>query len=234
MVDISTGAVRRLTTDGPNPAEVVVSRISELSTDGRKLAAIVRVLKRGSPIEPPLARFERTELRVFDVGGRGTGRVLATWDEQALGGAWRPFAWSPRSDRIWLFGTRRDSSAQIASASMSGELAVLKTLTWRDSNQFPSLSPDGRFLAYHDAAGRQTPSDIHIIATDGSREHHVEHAADDSKPMFLPDGSGIVFESNRRGDRDLWFQPIVDGRPAGEPRIVWRDVGPFEEVEGFT
>ena len=230
LVEIGTGAVRQLTADGPNPSETSVGGTSELSTDGRRLAALVYVLKPGSPTQPALQQTAHTELRLFEVGGRGQGRVLGTWSEVVL----RPFAWTPRNDRIWLFGMRSDRSGQVASVDMGGKLAVLKSLMWRDTNQLPSLSPDGRFLTYHDAAARQTPSDIFIIATDGSREHRVEHPADDSKPMFLPDGSGIVFESNRRGGRDLWFLAVTDGRPTGEPRLIWRDVEPLAEVEGFS
>ena len=230
LVEIGTGAVRQLTKDGPNPAETSVGGTSELSTDGRRLAALVYILKPGSPTEPALQQTAHTELRVFEVGGRGQGRLLGTWLEVVL----RPFAWAPRNDRIWLFGMGSDRSAQIASVNMGGKLDVLKSLMWRDTNQLPSLSPDGRFLAYHDAAARQTPSDIFIMATDGSREHRIEHPADDSKPMFLPDGSGVVFESNRRGGRDLWFLAVTDGRPTGEPRLIWRDGGALGEVEGFS
>ena len=237
LVEIGTGDVRRLTADGPNPAEVVVEGRSsavqgaELSTDGRRLAAMVE-LRKPRPAAGPKAEFERAELRVFEVGGRGPGRVLATWDAQAL--SIQPFAWAPRDDRVWLFVMRSDQSAQIASVDMSGKLQVLKTLTWRDHSQPPSLSPDGRFLAYHDATSRQSPPDLYIIATDGSREQRVEHPADDSKPMFLPDGSGVVFASDRRGARDLWFLAVKDGRPADQLRLVWRNVGPIGVAEGFT
>ena len=231
---IGSREVRHLTTDGPDPAKEVVGWSFEVSPNGRRLAAVVRVLKPGSPTDPPpLLQVARTELRVFEVGGRGTGRVLATWDEQALGGSYQPFAWA-RNDHIWLFGARRDQSAQIAFVNTTGHLEVLKTLTWRDTAQVPSLSPDGRWLAYHDAAGRQAPADLFVIATDGGSAHRLEHPADDSKPAFLPDGSGIVFESNRRGQRDLWFQAVSNGGPRGEPRLVWRDVGSFGNVYGFS
>jgi Tol biopolymer transport system component len=235
LSEISTGTVRRLTTDGPAPAEAVVG-VPKLSTDGSRLVAIVRIVKPGSlPGVPAEVRYsEQTELRVFEVGGRGPGRVLSSWDQQVLGGVFRPFAWSPANDRIWLFGTKQDRSAQIASVNMSGKLEVLKTLKWRDTGQFPSLSPDGKFVAFHDSIAAQNPSDLYIIATDGSSEHRVEYPSDDSKPMFLPDGSGVVFESNRRGERDLWFLSVKDGKTTGQPRLVWRDVGSFGSMDGFS
>ena len=241
QVEIGTGGVRRLTSDGPNPAEALPEYRggnSELSPDGRRLAAMVGLPKPGPAVGPepqPEPQFERVELRVFEVGGRGTGRVLATWDAQALGQfRVRPFAWSPRNDRIWLVVFRKDQSAQIASVDMSGKLEVLKTLAWRNHSHTPSLSPDGMFLAYHDAPDRQAPPDLFILATDGSREQRLEQPADDSKPMFAPDGSGVVFESNRRGARDLWFQAVADGRPMGQPRLVWRNVGAFGTADRFA
>ena len=237
LVEIGTSNVRRLTSDGPNPAEALVdANRAELSTDGRKLAAVVKIRKPGAAAARPESGelFERAELRVFDVGARGGGRVLRTEHDPAAGDIAAPFGWSPRNDRVWLWLLRSDGSAQISSVDMSGRLQVLKTLTWRDHTQPPSLSPDGRFLAYHDATDRQSRPDLYIIATDGSRGERVEHPADDSKPMFVPDGSGVVFESNRRGARDLWFLAVNDGRPSGQPRLVWRDVEPFGQVERFT
>jgi tetratricopeptide (TPR) repeat protein len=89
MVDIVTGGVRRLTSDGPTTDLTVILRSQELSTDGRKIAAAVQILK--APAEaPPFRDVVRTELRVFDVDGRGPGRILATWDDRALGGWLHP------------------------------------------------------------------------------------------------------------------------------------------------
>jgi hypothetical protein len=236
-VEVSTGNVRQLTSDGPNPAEASVRWAgwsAQLSTDGRRLAAPVGVgtLQTSLGQRPEPARLE---LRLFDVGGRGPGRTLTSWDGQTLGSfAARVFAWSPRDDRIWLFVFRRDQSAQIASVDLTGNLQVLKTLTWRDHSQLPSLSPDGKFIAYHDGGGRGNLPDIYLLAADGSREQRLEHPADDNKPVFTPDGSGVVFESNRRGGRDLWYQPVADGRASGPPRLVWRNLGAFGAAGGFS
>ena len=233
QVDVSTGSARPLTDDSPSAA-AWTGWSAELSTDGRRLAASIRAgAPQGAGGQP--AGAERVELRVFDVGGRGPGRTLATWDAQTLGSfGVRAFAWSPRDDRVWMIVFRSDQSAQIASVDMSGRLQVLKTLAWRNHSQLPSLSPDGRFVAYHDGTDRQAMPDIYILASDGSREHRLEHPANDSKPMFAPDGSGVVFESNRRGGRDLWFVALTDGRPAGEPRLVWRNLGSFGSVDRFS
>jgi hypothetical protein len=233
QIEISSGDVRQLATEGPNPAdELVDGNAIELSPDGRKFAAGIAVLQKPQPVAATGPQFERFELRIFEVGARGTGRALGRVQNAGeQGGA---FAWSPRGDRIWMFSIRSDLSAQIRFVDMNGKLEVLKTLTWRDLTQVPSLSSDGRFLAYHDAPGRQTPPDVYILATDGSSEYRIEHPADDSRPMFLPDGSGIVFVSNRRGVSDLWFQALKDGRPVDQPRVVWRGAQPFGVARRFA
>ena len=235
LVEIGSGNVRRLVSDGPNPAQERVGA-AQLSRDGRRVAATVFIPKTGSAVQAD-STFERAELRVFEAGGRGPGRALATWDVPALSRNWvavQPFDWTSRDDRIWLFVMRSDQSAQIASVDMNGKQDVLKTLTWRDSTQAPSLSPDGRFLAYHDVTDRQSPPDLYILATDGSHAQRIEHPARDSQPSFLPDGSGIVFASDRRGPLDLWFQPVADGRPSAQPRLVWRDAMPYGTAEEFA
>lgn len=231
LVEIESQSVRVLTSDGPDPDRDVVEERQILSADGRRIAAI---LTRSDPNRPRGQQTTRMQLRVFDVGGGGEGRPIFTWEapEYVL---LRPIGWSPDQARIWLWGIRRDLAAEIASVDVEGgSFEVLKTLAWRAQSQAPSLSPDGRFIAYHDAA-RETPADVFILATDGSREVRLEHPADDSKPLFAPDGSGVVFGSNRRGGiRDLWFMPLADGRPSGDARIVWPDIAPYGTARAFA
>ena len=232
LLDFATGRVRRLTTSGPSLSDGAVNT-AHLSNDGRRIAATVHVYTPGTEAQDPRP-VDRAELRVFDVGGRGPGRILTLWPwDQLIRFSARTFAWSPRNDRIWLKVMFRDTSAQIVGVDLTGTKQVLKTIPWHDHSQPPSLSRDGRFITYHDSFDRSAPPDIVILATDGSGEHRFEHPANDNKPIFSPDGSGIVFESNRRGARDLWFVSVAGGRPTGEPRLVWRDVGAFGQIEGF-
>ena len=230
LVDIESRQVRSLTTNGPDPDLGRVAR-ALLSADGDEIAATV--------LQPPDPDGEphRTELRLFDVGAAGPGRLIHTWERSPYyASQLRPIGWSADEARIWLWAMRTDGSAEIAWVDVtSGAFGVLKTLTWRTLAQPPSLSPDGRFIAFHDADTRESPADVLIIATAGSRELRLEHSADDSRPMFAPDGSGIVFVTDRReGVRDLWFQPLTDGGPSGDPRIVFRDVAPFGTARRFS
>ena len=221
LTDIETKQARTLTSDGPDPREIYPLEYL-LSHDGRRIAATVSVKPLGAG---------HGELRVFDVGGHGPGRVVYSWAPGT--GIRRPFAWASGNDRIGIITISRDLIAEIAWVDMNGKLSVLKRLEGRSDTQPPSLSPDGRFIAYHHRVDRTSAPDIYLLAADGSREVRVEDPASDSKPMFTPDGSGVVFESDRRGIRDLWFLPVKDGQPAGSARVVWRDIAPYGQALSF-
>ena len=230
LVDIQSGSARPLlTTDSTVPFFSSYTAQSDLSPDGRTLAG---VLVRYDAAQGAASPIPGSELRVFDVGANGTGRVVHRWDPGHR--VWL-FGWGPDGHRVWTWVMQPDHSAQIASVDITdGTYDVLKTLAYRDHSQPPSLSADGRFMTYHDAPDLEFPPDVFLIATDGTGEFRIEHPASDSKPVFAPDGSGIVFESDRRGARDLWFLPVADGRPAGEPRVAWRDLGLFGQVLRFA
>ncbi len=82
-----------------------------------------------------------------------------------------------------------------------------------------ALSPDGRFIAYSalaqnpskppPAAPESTNQRLYVLAADGSGETEVTttSTAIDESPMWTPDGSTLLFESNRTGTWDLWALP---------------------------
>jgi Tol biopolymer transport system component len=97
------------------------------------------------------------------------------------------------------------------------------------------LSPDGRYIAY-DALQRQDgpDRDIYVIAADGSGENAlVNGPLHDAEPSWTPDGSRIVFLSNRSGRMDLWSVAVRDGKPQGAPETVRADMGNVL-AKGFT
>ena len=225
LKELASGRTTPLTrAGGPEPS---LLQNYSLSPDQRYISAVHLV--GGDPSREPSER--ELELRLQSVGDDGPGRVLGRWEP---GHFVYVFGWSPDRAKVWLFVMRPDRAADIATVGIEdGARQIVRTLAWRNQNQLPSLSPDGRWIAYHDANNPQSPPDIYLMSSDGSSPIRIEHPAGDSKPLFTPDGSGVVFHSDRKGG-NLWYLPVANGRPAGEPRPVWGDVGPFGVASVFA
>jgi Tol biopolymer transport system component len=120
-----------------------------------------------------------------------------------------------------------------------GSVQVLKSLDgfhrdWKRYNR--SLSPDGRYVVYdRPMEEHEGACDIFILPTDGSGKEIplVEHPADDSRPIWTPDGKGVIFISNRSGTSDAWFIQVADGKPVGGSQLVKREIGEIHPM-GFT
>jgi Tol biopolymer transport system component len=96
---------------------------------------------------------------------------------------------------------------------------VLKSLKWG----FPDarISPDGRFVAYTTPTDGPEPSDIFLLATDGSSETTVvQHPARDYGMVWASDGSKLLFLSDRTGSPSLWAVPVQSGKAAGPAELV--------------
>jgi eukaryotic-like serine/threonine-protein kinase len=88
---------------------------------------------------------------------------------------------------------RRDGGA----AQPSGTFTKLTSMPGRE--WFPSLSPDGKWIAYAgEAAGN---FDIYLQSISGSNPLNLtaDSPADDDMPVFSPDGERIAFRSSRDG-----------------------------------
>jgi Tol biopolymer transport system component len=95
----------------------------------------------------------------------------------------------------------------------------LKTFDWPGPGKL-SLSPDDRYVAY-DLAG-----DVFLLAVRGTHEAVlVENSANDSNPIWTPDGNRILFTSDRTGTFGIWVLSVVDGNPQGAPELLRADMG---------
>ena len=97
------------------------------------------------------------------------------------------------------------------------------------SEQTPRWSPDGRQVvfasnrAHYSGATRDTGTpdlDIWIVNGDGTNARRLTtDPAQDSDPSWTPDGSGVVFSSDRDSRGDLYLLTIATGATVRRSRV---------------
>jgi Tol biopolymer transport system component len=176
----------------------------------------------------------RYSLLLADFHGASIGeprRLLAKDEISVI----QPFDWSPDNKWIAVLVGRTDRTMQIGLVSVpDGQLRVLRSVNWRGPGNICS-SNDGKFVVY-DLTQDDNPRDhdVFSVAIDGSRGSTlVAHPADDRLVGFSPDGSHLLFSSDRAGSSALWAQPFADGKTHGSPIYVKPDFGsPW--IQGLT
>ena len=211
--DLRTGQDRTLAESTRKSPAVFWSAV--VSRDGRQIAYF-------------LETEEARELRVLDVRS-GSDRILLR--DETPGGAVNgatldPVDWMPDGSAILAFRSRTGESHDIVLVGTSdGTVRTLKSgLPWLVTM---SLSNDGRFVTFdypNRAAGDARDITLLDIATATERSL-VTDPAQDTLPVWMPQDAGVMFTSDRSGTFGLWMVPIRDGRPAGETRLIRKDIG---------
>jgi Tol biopolymer transport system component len=210
--DLVADTERRLTNKGRWADSNEHAEESAISRDGRLVAYSWFNNKR------------RYELRIANLSGDPAPRsVFDNADVQWLA----PSDWTADGKWIAVQVQRQNGAKQIGLVSATdGSLRVLKAIYWRAGGKM-ALSPDGKYLAYDispDESGGQR--DIFLLGTDGSGEKPaVVHAAHDYVMGWSPDGSHLLFGSDRNGSIGVWALEIANGKPQGSPRIIRPDIG---------
>jgi len=141
----------------------------------------------------------------------------------------QPCSWSPDGKQILTLLFRKDNISQIALVSVQdGSTKVLKSLNWVYPKKM-GFSPDGRFIIYDSTVKEGSDArDIFLLSADGSSEVKlIDDPSNDIFPVWTPDGSAVVFASDRGGSMDAWIMPVADGKPTGEPRLLKKNLGRF-------
>jgi uncharacterized protein YjdB len=78
-----------------------------------------------------------------------------------------------------------------------------------DSASDPAFSPDGSRIAFASVSLRGGRRDIVVMDADGTNAARIPSSfGSESRPQFTPDGSAVVFQSERTGHAQVFMQPI--------------------------
>jgi Tol biopolymer transport system component/predicted Ser/Thr protein kinase len=214
LYEFATGTSRVLTKSGDGGDNYATESI--VSADGHRIA--YSWVDGGS---------DRVQLRVIDSDGANERTLDSSPNPSSI----LPLKWS--SDGRQILGTRQrsDGETEIMLVSASdGSIRVVRTLPFAPGNV--DLSPDGGYVAYDRAEDTDdTDRGIYLSTIDGGPEFLIVTGPTyDSHPLWMADGSALVFASLRTGGPDLWLQPIKDRHAEGRPRLIDKDMGPFRPI----
>jgi Tol biopolymer transport system component len=138
-----------------------------------------------------------------------------------------PFNWMPDSRRIVFGGqflTRTPGTHIWMADTETGELRSVTTSSGNE--QYPAVSPDGRRIAYTDAA---EDYDLIAIPLDGSTVRtELSTARTEADPAWSPAGGQYAYVTDRTGNPEIWLRsvdgsferPIVTGASFRDPRTL--------------
>ncbi|MBA2618376.1 MAG: PD40 domain-containing protein [Rubrobacter sp.] len=122
-------------------------------------------------------------------------------------------AWSPLGDRIaytrtssiWVMNTDGSGQTNITPENSLPQCQNSPGYFHNGASREPSWSPDGQKIAYSGSliCPHVFGKDIWTMNADGSGKTNLinDEGTGDLKPVFSPDGTKILFESNRDNDR---------------------------------
>jgi Tol biopolymer transport system component len=163
------------------------------------------------------------ELRVAGTDGANSRTIFR--NEEA--GFVQPCGWTPDDRYVLTLLFRKDNISQIALIPAAGGAPkVLRSLMWVYPKRM-DLSPDGRYIVYDsfakDNAGDRT---LFVLSIDGKGESKlIDTPGDFLFPLWTPDGKRVVYIADHGGTTDLWGLDVSDGKVAGKPQLLRRDLG---------
>jgi Tol biopolymer transport system component len=221
--ELARGQTSRITNKGPRVERVYFVEGWAFSRDGKRVAFDKETRDAGP------------NLWVRDLDG---ANLRALYSETMA----QPFDWSP--DGASILALRRTSGDEkhvnnqlVLISTSDGSVRVLRDVAaaWYMLTR-ARFSPDGRFIAFSLVGeGRPAHGDVYVMTADGRNEAVVAgHPAEDELLDWTPDGSRLLFRSDRSGTWDIWAVRVAGGQPQGEPELLKKDFGRYSKVLGIA
>lgn len=198
----------------------------------------VRVTDNTAPFRPGYGMFPRfspggdrvvytwweegvgNQLRMAEVGGADP-IVLLTVDSWVQAGDWS-------LDGSWIAALRSDTVGNneiILVATDDGSVRVVESTGRREPGSM-TFSPDGRFLLYDVPTDPENEDsrDLYVVPVEGGQPRRiVDHPANDKVLGWSPEGSHVLFESDRTGTPGAWLLPVAGAEASGPPALLKPD-----------
>jgi Tol biopolymer transport system component len=202
--NLQTGEQRQITHDASWVEWSFAEGRAAISPDGKQIAYDWTVRNYG---ELRLSVLDGSFMRVLHNGQDGRRMSVSSWMPDGLGILAVSYDNKDQSYRWHIISLADNTIRDIGQPDP-------EYLEWR------SFSPDGRQIAYCRSG------DIFIYDIPTEQESvFVQNPATDAVAGWTPDGSGIVFVSNRSGTYDLYLLGIENGQPRGEIQLLQKDFG---------
>jgi Tol biopolymer transport system component len=188
----------------------------------------VAISRDGSRVVADTISVKESKILILDA--RGT-RTLTTLSN-SFGGS--PTWSADGRDIYFISNPNGPQDIYVRAADGSGEAKdVVKFEKNVLGALFLAVSPDGKSLAYAAIVDQQRGADIYTVALsgDGKPQAFLHTLANETAPVFSPDGRWLAYESNGSGRNEVYVTPFPGGgaqyqvSTSGGERPVWRRDG---------